>query len=77
MPLIRCTRKLQKEMGLTPADLVDDEPRFSYLGSWHANLLYIERKKCVLVANDKTLFNFLMPDLTRGYCQVERGHRSR
>ena len=65
MQLIRCTRKLQKEMGLKPADLVDDEPRGSCLGSWHANLLYIDRKKCVLVANDKTLFNFLMPDLNR------------
>ena len=52
-------------MGLKPTDLVDDEPRGSCLGSWHANLLYIDRKKCVLVANDKTLFNFLMPDLTR------------
>lgn len=65
MQLIRCTKKLQKEMALKPADLVTDEPCFAFLGSWHANLIHIERKKSVLFANDKTLFNFLIPDLPR------------
>jgi len=65
MPLLRCTKKLQKEMGLKQDDLTLLEPPFSFLGSWHANLLYIERRKCVLFVNDKTLFNFLVPDLPR------------
>ena len=58
MQLIRCTKKLQKEMGLKSSDLCTEEPRFSYLGSWHANLIHIDRRKCVLFVNDKTLFNF-------------------
>ena len=58
MQLIRCTKKLQKEMGLKPPDLCAEEPRFSYLGPWHANLIHIDRRKCVL-------FNFIVPDLSR------------
>ena len=58
MQLIRCTKKLQKEMGLKPSDLCAEEPRFSYLGPWHANLIHIDRRKCVL-------FNFIVPDLSR------------
>lgn len=65
MHLIRCTAKLQKEMGLKKADLslADDQP--GLLGQWHANIIFIDRKKCVLFVNDKTLTNFLAPDLPR------------
>ena len=55
MQLIRCTKKLQKEIGLKQSDLCTEEPRFSYLGSWHANLIHIDRRKCLLFANDRTL----------------------
>ncbi|MEA3414914.1 MAG: hypothetical protein U9R02_01980 [Thermodesulfobacteriota bacterium] len=65
MQLIRCTKKLQKEMGLKKVELAESEPKFSFLGSWHANLLHIDRRKCALFVNDKTLFNFLVPDVSR------------
>jgi len=52
-------------MGLKPPDLCAEEPRFSYVGPWHANLIHIDRRKCVLFVNDKTLFNFIVPDLSR------------
>ncbi len=52
-------------MGLKKSDLNDSVPDCSFLGSWHANLLYIDRKKCVLFVNDKTLFNFIAPDVNR------------
>ncbi len=65
MQIIHCTSKLQKEMGLKKADLCETKPRFSYLGSWHANLLYIDRRKCILFTNDKTLFNFIAADVSR------------
>ncbi len=60
MQLIRCTKKLQKEMCLKTADLVDEEIESETLGGWHANLLAINRRKCVLFTNDKTLFNFII-----------------
>ena len=59
MQLIRCTLKLQKEMGFKKSDLREDEPVFSYLGSWHANLIHIDRRKCILFVNDKT-FSILL-----------------
>ena len=65
MQLIRCTQKLIKEMCLKKAELSTDEPKFSYLGAWHANLIHIDGKKCVLFVNDKTLFNFIVSNVKR------------
>lgn len=65
MLLIKCTGKLQKEMGLIKSDLLVKESNDSLLGDWHANLIYIDRKKCILFVNDKTLFNFIAPDVPR------------
>lgn len=52
-------------MGIKKSDISENELRESYLGSWHANLIYIDRKKCILFVNDKTLFNFIVPDISR------------
>ena len=52
-------------MGLKPADLSSDIHESSLLGSWHANLKFINRKKCVVFINDKTLINFIIPDIPR------------
>lgn len=65
MQLIRCTAKVQKEMGLETAVLTEDAPKSALLGQWHCNLIYIDRRKCILFANDKTLFNFIVPDVSR------------
>jgi|SRR5665648_411890 len=65
MQLICCTKKLQKEMGIGAKDMVPSESESSGLGPWHANLIYIDRRKSVLFVNDATLFNFLVPDIPR------------
>ena len=65
MQILRCTKKLQKEMGLKKSDVSDNVSSESYLGSWHVNLIYIDGKKCLLFVNDKTLFNFIAPDIPR------------
>lgn len=65
MQFIRCTAKLLKEAGFKPNEFQRDEPRFSFLGQWHANLIYIDGRKSVLFANDRTLFNFIAPDINR------------
>ncbi len=52
-------------MGLKPHDLVQADEQTSDLGGWYANLLLIDRRKCVLFVNDKTLFNFLVPAVTK------------
>ena len=56
-------------MGLKKSDLSGSEPKLSFLGPWHANLIYIDRRKCILLVNDKTLFNFIIPDVSRAQIQ--------
>lgn len=62
---MRCTRKLQREMGLATAHLTGQVTDDGVLGPWHANLVYIERRKCVLFVNDATRFNFIAADIPR------------
>ncbi|MBI4062976.1 MAG: hypothetical protein HY401_01595 [Elusimicrobia bacterium] len=65
MSLIRCTKKLLAEMGLGEAGLYSGTEPGSALGAWYANLIFIDRKKCVLFANEKTLASFLVVDVSR------------
>jgi hypothetical protein len=60
--LIRCTQKLLKELKQEPTNVV---PLNHFLGSWHANLLIVERHKCVLVTNDSTLYTIFIPCLKK------------
>lgn len=57
--LIRCTQKLLAEV---PDKLV--EPTAVGEG-WHANLLRIERRKCVLFTHDATLYSVFVPGLKK------------
>ena len=61
MQLIRCTVKLLKE--LTQEPVANVTPIRDVIGGWHANLLRIERKKCVLVTNDRALYTIFIPGL--------------
>jgi hypothetical protein len=52
-------------MGIKDSELFCGDVLQGILGSWHANLIYINRRKCILFANDMTLFNFIVPDVSR------------
>ncbi len=57
--LIRCTQKLLTEI---PKHLIDS----SLDGAgWHATLLRIERRKCVLFTHDETLYSVFVPGLKK------------
>ena len=62
MALIQCTKKLLTAL---PADLEIDQEKSSLLGNWHANLLLIERRKCVIFTNDATLYSLFVPRLIK------------
>lgn len=62
MQLIRCTQKLLKELRVKPSEV---EPEFGYIGEWHANLLRVERRKCVLFTNNDTLYSIFVFGLKR------------
>jgi len=64
MTRIRGTRKLLKFLGAIVDESVEKIQGGS-LGDWHANLVWMERKKCILFANDKTLFCFMVLDVKK------------
>jgi len=65
MQTIHCTQKLLKELGMQGATILQSEPQHGLLGPWHANLIRIERRKCVLFTNDHTLYSFLLPGVKK------------
>jgi hypothetical protein len=69
MQALRCTAKLRKEMGIKPRQLYNDDLPTKLLGQWHANLLHIRHRKCLLFVNDKSLFNFIVPGVKRKQIQ--------
>ncbi len=58
MAILRCTKKLLSELKTRP---VDSGQSAIALFSWHANLLRIDRRKCVLFSHDQTLYTFIYP----------------
>jgi len=62
MAILRCTKKLLSELKLTPENC---STPLNDLSGWHANLIRIDRRKCILFTHDKTLFSFLVPGLTK------------
>ena len=56
MLTLQCTQKLLAQMSIELSHLKDADP----VALWHANLLQIDRRKCLLFMNDKTRYNFLV-----------------
>ncbi len=56
--LIQCTKKLLDEMKIKPVD-AQEEPLFS----WHANLITLNRKKAVVLLNDKNKYVIVLHGL--------------
>ena len=66
MATLRCTKKLLSELKRKPSVATQDTGNF---GNWHANLLRIDRRKCILFTHDQTLYTFLVPGLTKPHFQ--------
>lgn len=69
MTTLQCTLKLLKELGVTPSPLVHSGET---LGSWHANLLRFDRRKCILFTNDATLYSVFVPGVRKPQFQQIR-----
>jgi len=59
--MIHCTQKLLSELRPKVTDETPDDPFWSF----HATLLRIEKRKCVLLTNDLTLYSMFMPGLKK------------
>ena len=60
--IIRCTQKLLAELKIKS---IEEESATDPFSSWHANVFRIERRKCVLITNDTTLFTMFIPALKK------------
>ena len=65
--ILRCTKKLLNELGLTKTKLVDitvgaGQPP---LYEWYAHLFYFNRRKCVMFTNAGSLFSFAVFDVLK------------
>ena len=65
MLLIRLTQKLQKEMGLKPADLTTGEEVCAPFEEWYANVFLLDRKKQIIFMETQTLFSFCVENVGR------------
>jgi hypothetical protein len=66
MSTLRCTKKLLALVGVKP------EPESNHdVGSddWHANLVWVERKKLVLFCSNRTLFCCVSPPVLKAQIQ--------
>ena len=61
MLTLQCTQKLLKELKTEISPVKDTDP----IALWHANLLILDRRKCVLFTNDQTRYTFLVPGLRK------------
>ena len=61
--ILCCTAKLLKEIRMDPLQAVTDQ--VDYFHVWYANLLRIDRRKCVLFVNAQTLYSFVVPGLKK------------
>ncbi len=65
MQILHCTKKLLNELEASPGRSITPEHSSGFLGPWHANLIRIEGRKCVLFTNDRTLYSFLLPGVKK------------
>jgi hypothetical protein len=62
-PILRCTARLAGE--LDPTTLQPNPEGSDPLATWCLNLLWIERRKCLLATHELTLFTLFIPDVSR------------
>jgi hypothetical protein len=60
--LLRCTTKMLALLGVRPAALIETAPTDD---DWYLNLLWIERRKCLLFTHAGTLFPIFLADVRK------------
>ena len=65
MRIIHCTKKLLKELDVSLIEPDKILPNPEGLGNWYANILRIDRRKCVIFTNEKILYTFLIPKVLK------------
>lgn len=64
MGFLCCTKKIIDLLKIEPETYIPENDT-SVLGSWYANLFLVERKKCLIFVNSRTLFSFVVINQTK------------
>ena len=65
MRIIRCTQRLLRELGISPPDAEASVSDREGLGNWYANIIRLDRRKCLIFTNERTLYTFLIPGVLK------------
>ena len=57
---LRCTGKVQKQLGIRPNELSEIKGADSTIGNWYVNISTIDRRKTFLFMNERTLLSFIL-----------------
>lgn len=60
--VLRCTARVLNLLGARPKDMAAVEHTDE---DWYANLLWLERRKCLLLAHARTLFSIFVPGVRK------------
>jgi hypothetical protein len=60
--VIRCTARVLKLLGLRPSSLAEIETGDD---DWYVNLLWFDRRKCLLLTHSGTMFSVFVPDVRK------------
>ena len=67
---LRCTQKVIKQLGLTAKDLDECRLGDTPLGNWYMNLFMLDRRKTFIFMNERTLYSFIVPGITKASSQT-------
>jgi len=58
--IFKCTQKVREFLSLAPNELIEPvDHTNSLLGDWYVNLIVIDKRKCLLFMNERTLLSFI------------------
>ena len=59
--LVRCTKKLLRALCVEQAMVDNDDSSIGVFEEWYGNLIWVDRRKCLVFTDSRTLFSFLIP----------------
>lgn len=65
MRIIHCTQKILKELDVPLVEPDKITHPAEGLGNWYCNLIRIDKRKCLLFTNGKSLYSFLIPNVLK------------
>jgi hypothetical protein len=69
--ILKCTKKVQDYLKLKSDDLVEPVEREEGFGTWYVNQFQVDRRKCLIFMNEKTLLSFILFGVKKTNTQKE------